>query len=64
MDAIKIEKYKLIANVIDSFTECYGDIPLYGSKDGHVESAVLLAWLMNNPHMAEIAAKIHKLDKA
>ena len=64
MDAIKIEKYKLIADELENFDACYKSIELSAGRDGYVNSAVILAWLIENPHMAQIAAKINKLDKA
>ena len=63
MDAIKIEKYEEIAAALENFNDCYQDIILKGTIGGVVKPSTVLAWLIENPHMAEIAKQIHDIDK-
>ena len=62
MNVEKIKKYSDVVEKIDSFRICYEDIKLYGNIDGYVDAPAILAWLIENPHMAEIANEISKLD--
>ena len=64
MDTLKIEKYKLIADELENFDHHYKGIELAGDRDGYVSPVAILAWLIENPHMAQMAAKINKLDKS
>lgn len=61
MKAQDIEKAIKLAGAIRSFQDCYSSCVLYGSSpDGDVKSERLIEWLIENPHMAEIAADIRK----
>jgi len=63
MDKKKIEKVQKLAKEIDNFKDCYKDCVLWGSAlDGDVKAEQILAWLIEYPYMAEIAANIKRLD--
>jgi len=57
-----IEKITEIANEVANFNSCYKDCELWGGRDMPVSSPSLLRWLIDNPHMAEIALKINKMN--
>lgn len=60
----RIKQARQLTEEINNFTDCYQLCQLWGScPDGDVAPDVLLAWLISNPHMAEIAVSINKLDK-
>ncbi len=48
---------------INNFRDCYKSCKLYSSPpDGDVRVETILEWLTENPHMAEIAIEISKLE--
>lgn len=59
MDIFKVEE---IAGEIANFKDCYSDIQLWGQRDGPVTAGVLIQWLMDNPHMDQIAQSIAKIN--
>jgi hypothetical protein len=62
VDKIDIKRIQDQSSAIENFKECYRGCTLYASMDGDVEYQTLLEWLIDNPHMAEIALKIKKLS--
>ena len=62
MNIDKIEKYSKVVSEINNFRDCYEDIKIWANTEGCVEASVILSWLIENPHMAEIANEISKLD--
>lgn len=57
-----IEKTEKLAAEIQNFRDCYSNAgELWGTRDGPVMMATLLEWLIENPHMNEIAQDINKL---
>ena len=60
MDRDQIERIQMAASDIKNFNDCYSDCELHGDRDGGVPAAKILAWLIENPHMADIAMKIKK----
>lgn len=59
----RLENIQKLSDAIRNFKECYTDCELWGSyPDGNVTQEVIMTWLIENPHMAEIAQKINKLD--
>lgn len=59
-----IEKAEKLADAIKNFKNAYSSCVLWGSApDGDVRPEQLIEWLVENPHMAEIAAEIHKMRK-
>ena len=61
MKAQDIEKAEKLAGAIRNFRECYSSCVLWGSApDGDVKAERLIEWLIENPHMAEIANDIRK----
>ncbi len=62
MDKKKIENVQKLAKEIENFTDCYQACVLWSScPDGDVKAESMLAWLIEHPYMAEIAANIKKL---
>jgi len=62
MKAHDIEKAEKLAGLIRNFRDCYESCVLWGSSpDGDVKAERLIEWLIENQHMAEIAADIRKL---
>ena len=61
MDLEKIKNIQRIASEIGNFRDCYTDcnVPVV---NGQVQMESILAWLIENPHMAKIAIDIKKLD--
>jgi hypothetical protein len=56
-----IEKAEKLAAAISNFRSCYAECKLWGSSpDGDVRPEKMIAWLIENPHMAEIADDIRK----
>ena len=59
----RLEQIQKLADAIKNFKECYETCELWGScPEGNVEVTNLMAWLIENPHMAEIAKGIANLD--
>ena len=56
----RLEKIKALAVEKDNFTGYYFDTPI---KNGEIYAYEMLDWLLEYPHMAELALRIHKLDK-
>jgi len=64
MDEVKLKQIRKLSVEISNFEDCYSAIHLYGGPSGeHVNVETVLSWLINNPHMAEIAEKISKMEK-
>lgn len=56
-----IEKAEKLAAAIANFRSCYADCKLWGSSpDGDVKAERLIEWLIENPHIPEIADDIRK----
>ena len=62
LDKKKINKIQMLADEINNFNDCYKDCVIYATYDGSVVAEDILAWLIENPHFAEIAAKIKLLE--
>lgn len=61
MKAKDIEKAEQLASAIRNFRECYSQCVLHGSSpDYDVKAAQLIEWLIENPHMAQIADDIKR----
>jgi hypothetical protein len=59
----RLEQIQKLADEIGNFKECYAVCKLWGSlPDGDVDAETILAWLIENPHMNELALSIKKLD--
>ncbi len=58
MDKDRIKRIQIAASDIKNFNECYQECSLHGDREGYVEAASILAWLIENPHMADIAMQI------
>ena len=58
----KIETIQKISKEIDNFNACYKDCKLYSNQYGDIKANTILSWLMEHPHMAEIAANIKKME--
>lgn len=64
MNAEKIAKVQKLNAEIDNFKNAYeGGESLWGDQDGHVSAESLLAFLIENPHLQEMAATVDKLDR-
>lgn len=52
------------ANLIENFRTCYYDVNdtrlMASDRDGNVSHTAVLEWLIENPHMQEIANNINK----
>jgi len=58
----EIEKAEKLACEIQNFRDCYVNAgELWGMRDGPVMMATLLEWLIENPHMSDIAQNINKI---
>jgi hypothetical protein len=56
-----IEKAEKLAAEIQNFRDCYASCVLWGSApDGDVKAEKLIEWMIENPHMAQIAEEIRK----
>ncbi len=63
MDQAKIIKIQKLSDALRNFNDCYADCVLWGScPDGDVHREQMLSWLIENPHMGEIAKQINELD--
>lgn len=59
MDIETIEK---VAAEIANFNDCYEDIKLHGDRfDNGISANKLIEFLIDNPHLQQIADKIAKL---
>ena len=60
----KLVKIKKLSDAIEEFNGCYADCVLWGScPDGDVHRETILSWLIENPHMSDIAKRIKELDR-
>jgi hypothetical protein len=58
----EIKRSKELAREVENFNGLYSTCTLWGSvPDGDVRADQLLAWMIENPGLAEIAADIAKL---
>lgn len=63
MKAQEIEKAEKLAAAINNFRACYKDCVLHASDyDGQVRMENMIEWLIENPHMAQIAEDIARLS--
>jgi hypothetical protein len=60
MDSKEIERIQVAAADIRNFNDCYSDCELHGDRNGEVGASKILSWLIENPHMADIATQIAK----
>lgn len=63
MDSNSIERVQKLSSEIESFRSCYDGNELWGEVEGPVSYGALLAFLIDNPHMQDIANKVDKLNK-
>ena len=61
MNTEQIKNIRKKASAIDNFEQCYNDIQLHGDRDGNVKYEQVLAWLIENPDMQDIANEIKNL---
>ncbi len=60
---MKIEDVEKIASDIQNFRDCYEGIELWGEGDSFVTANQLINFMIDNPHMQEIANQISVLKK-
>jgi hypothetical protein len=60
MEIKQIERIQIAASDIKNFNDCYSDCEIHGDREGEVSASKILSWLINNPHMADIAMQIAK----
>lgn len=64
MKAEKIKNIQKIAQAINNFNECYKDCgKLYSNVNGDIPAEKFLEFLIENPHLQQIANEIIKLNK-
>lgn len=62
MDSQKIEKIQKLNAEIQNFRDCYEGNELWGDIEDCVSPERLIAFLIENPHLQQIADAIKKLD--
>ena len=61
MNKEQIKKVQECASDIKNFSDSYDDCRIYPDRNEEVSYATVLEWLIENPHMAEIAMQIKKI---
>ena len=59
---MNIEKIQKLNAEIEDFKACYDGIELWGVVEGPVSAEKLIEFMIENPHMQEIANNIKKLN--
>ena len=59
---MNIEKIQKLNAEIENFKACYDGIELWGVVEGPVSAEKLIEFMIENPHMQEIANNIKKLN--
>ena len=62
MNQDKIEKSLALVAEIENFRDCYNDDRLWAETDEPVSAEHLLAYLIQYPHLQEIADRINRLN--
>ena len=63
MKSKEFEKIKEISDEIDNFKACYDGHELWGDREDCVNHHTLIAFLIDNPCLGEIAVKLDKLNR-
>ena len=58
-----LNKVNELGSQINNFIECYKECELWGGVDGPVSAEKLIDFIIENPHLIDIAKSIEKLGK-
>lgn len=60
---MKLEDIEKVASDIQNFRDCYEGIELWAGRDGSITANQLINFMIDNPHMQEIANQISVLKQ-
>ena len=64
MTSQEIQKIQKLNSEIENFRDCYEGIELYGEVESFVSVEKLIEFLIENPHLADIAKNISKIKES